>query len=393
MSDLTLLFAGDFCPTARTVAQIRQQQDKKIFGDVLEELRQKDLSFVNLECALTTRKSGIAKSGPCLKGPAATTRALRLAGFDIAGLANNHIADFGDRAIADTLKTLKQARLKHVGAGMTLAAAQRPLYVKRKGRRIAFLAFAENEFTCADPAGGAGAWPLDPVENGRQIAAARQQADIVIVVIHGGNEYNPMPSPRIVKTYRYFVDNGASAVIGMHPHVPQGHEVHQGAPIFYSTGNFVFDHPDYSWPMWQVGYLVRLTFRGQKFAGFTLVPYRQQRERAGLTLLKGGEKKQFFNHLGYLSRRIPKPAERQRYWDGWCAKMGPGFLRHFDQLTAADIRGAKQKKFLATRNLLRCEAHHELLSHFMDLVRKQRVGQARKYIGRINTLQKGLVPK
>lgn len=109
------------------------------------------------------------------------------------------------------------------------------------------------------PRRGPGSAPIDLVDNYQQITAAKKLADVVIVTIHGGNEYFPYPRPGLRKMCRHFIDLGVDAVICHHPHVPGAYEVYEGKPIYYSIGNLVFDQ-NLPKPGWEEGYFVELKF-------------------------------------------------------------------------------------------------------------------------------------
>ena len=78
---------------------------------------------------------------------------------------------------------------------------------------------------------------------------AKANADFLILIIHGGHETYELPSPRMKKLYRWFIDLGVDAVIGHHTHCYSGSEVYKNKPIVYSLGNFIFDSKirDASW--------------------------------------------------------------------------------------------------------------------------------------------------
>ncbi|MGB2136340.1 MAG: CapA family protein, partial [Flavobacteriaceae bacterium] len=139
-----------------------------------------------------------------------------------------------------------------------------------------------------------------PIDNYQQIKQAKEQADIVIVTLHGGNEYFPYPRPGMRKLCHHFVDLGVEAVICHHPHVPGAYEYYQGKPIVYSLGNFVFDaaKPPQSW---ELGYMVDLNFSSEskQFESLELVPYKQSVELGGVQLLKGEDKRLFLKKIKF----------------------------------------------------------------------------------------------
>lgn len=146
--------------------------------------------------------------------------------------------------------------------GPNIKEATKPLIVTVNDLRVAILNFAENEWSTAGP-DKAGASLLDLIDNYYRIHEAKQKADFLLVILHGGNEYYPFPSPRMKKTCRYFVDIGANAVICHHTHVPSGLEIYQDAPIVYSTGNLLFDWPERKPEDWCKGYIIELIINGQ----------------------------------------------------------------------------------------------------------------------------------
>lgn len=400
---MKILFAGDFCPINRVEELALKGKADAVFGDALSELYDKDLSVVNLECPFTESSSPINKIGPNLKANPKTVECLKEGGFDIANLANNHIRDYGSNGVNETIRLLKANNIKPVGAGSCLSLAQKPLRIRVEDKVIMFLGFAENEFNCADE-NDAGACPLDPVTNIAQIKKARNESDVVIVLVHGGNEYNPVPSPRIVKTYRAFVEAGASAVIGTHPHVPQGYEIYNNAPIFYSLGNFVFDlnqKNDSRGPLWSKSYFVRLHFQENIVNDFEVIPYKALPENACLTLLKAEELDEFRRYIDVLSELLKDKQKIRNCWNGWCALEGPAFLRRLSYSFPFTLlytfvpwkQAGSLRRFLSVRYHLKCEAHQELLSTFMDLVIKKQIDKAEEYIPAIKELQKGTKQK
>src|SRR5262249_48792320 len=185
---------------------------------------------------------------------------------------------------------------------------------------------------------GCGVALIDPIENYHQISRARREADIVIVTFHGGNEYLEFPRPGLRKICRYFIDVGADAVIGHHPHVPGAYEYHRGKPIVYSLGNFVFDAESHT-EGWSSGYLTRLSFdvASKRFRGLELFPYEQSVEKKGLRLLDGGEKERALSHLEDLRKRLGSDESYAAEWDRWLGEKGESYL--LIQYSAYRFRG------------------------------------------------------
>ncbi|OGS28240.1 MAG: hypothetical protein A2297_01580 [Elusimicrobia bacterium RIFOXYB2_FULL_48_7] len=391
-----ILFAGDFCPRGRTEQEIVSGCSKKILSGILPVLEDKDLSIVNMEAALTNADTPILKdSGPNIKVDPACAGFLPEARFDVAALANNHACDFGPAALMETIRRIKKQGARVVGAGKNLAAATAPLYLKKNGVKIAVLNFAENEFGMAE-ADRAGFSPLDPLSNVENIRVAARKvgrAGIVIVIIHGGNEHNPVPSPRMVKTYRAFIDVGASAVIAAHPHCPQGYEFWNGKPIVYSMGNFLFDWSgtDYK-SFWWIGYMVKIVFspgEGGKAGKLEIIPYTFAPDGCRIRLLEGKKKEKFMKYIKAISGIIKNSSESKLFWDAWCAMKGPVFINNCLNGVKWPLKGKKQlKQAMKMRNIFVCEAHNEVMNNFLRMVEKGRVRKVEKYIPKIRKLQK-----
>ncbi|NJD24632.1 MAG: CapA family protein [Betaproteobacteria bacterium] len=179
--------------------------------------------------------------------------------FDAVSLANNHSGDYGHDALLETMAHLDAAGIARFGGGRDLAEAHRPLWIERKGLKIAILGY--NEFKPrafeAGPDWPGVAWSEDDRVIADIRAANAAGADHVIPFLHWGWEKETQPSERQRSFARRLIDAGAAAVVGGHPHVTQGAEIYKGRPLNYSRGNFVFDGFDY--PEAQRGWLLRLT--------------------------------------------------------------------------------------------------------------------------------------
>jgi poly-gamma-glutamate synthesis protein (capsule biosynthesis protein) len=166
-------------------------------------------------------------------------------GVDIAGLANNHVLDFGKDALTDTFTTLTNAGIDYTGAGNSLEDASK-LIVKTdaKGHTYGFLA--------ASHVIPVGSWNVESSQPGEfcfydetklieAIKAADSQVDYLFVMVHWGVEHTTELTDYQPNDGHKFIDAGADAVIGMHSHCLQPVEMYNGKPIFYSLGNFIFN--------------------------------------------------------------------------------------------------------------------------------------------------------
>lgn len=252
---MTLIFAGDVMLDDGPGRLIAKGGDP--LAPFAKTLKAADYRIANLE-------TSVAKSGKPLADKPYTFRAhprtLRIlqGRFDAVTLANNHVGDYGHQALLETMQRLDHAGIAHFGAGQNLVEAHKPLWIERHGLKIAILGY--NEFAPRAFEAGADtpgtAWSEDDHVISDIRAAKAAGADLIIPFMHWGWEYEPAASPRLQSFARRMIDEGASMVVGSHPHVTQGADVYQGKPIIYSLGNFVFDGFDA--PEAKVGWLLRL---------------------------------------------------------------------------------------------------------------------------------------
>lgn len=169
--------------------------------------------------------------------------AMKDAGFQTMAMANNHMMDYGEQGMIDTLDTFHEQGIDAVGAGTNSTdASNRISYQEINGLTIATLSFSDisSEETKAGEK-QAGILDFDPATFIPLTAEAKKKADYVIVHAHWGREYNSRASDRQKELGRALADAGADLVIGHHPHVLESIEVYDDTVIFYSLGNFIFD--------------------------------------------------------------------------------------------------------------------------------------------------------
>ena len=237
---------------------ITNGEDPFLFVGAL--LRDADATVGNLECAIVSTGHAVDKPYT-FRGPTTALPLLRQY-FSGVSLANNHSADWGRQGFVSELNLLKSADVAWFGGGRDLAQARSPLILERNGIRLALLGY--NEFpphSFAATTGSAGTAWLVESEVIKDIRAARltKQADIVIPYLHWGHEFDEVPDAQQQALARRLIDAGADAVVGSHPHVTQTVDWHNGHPIIYILGNFVFDYYPGDPKVWK-GWIIRLTF-------------------------------------------------------------------------------------------------------------------------------------
>lgn len=365
----TIIIAGDYSPKDRIAQRIEAGDTGDIFAEVIDVLLQSDYSIVNFESAVTTANSRlIKKAGPGMHCTSKAVELLKKTGFSAVTLANNHFRDYGDEGVNNTIQELKRNGIEYFGGGKDIEEAERNFFKEVKGKKLAFVSVCEHEFSIASTKRG-GAAPLDVIDVSRRICEAKRQADFVTVVVHGGNEHYQLPSPRLKKTYRFFVEMGADAVINHHQHCFSGYEVYREKPIFYGLGNFCFDWNGRRDGIWNEGYLVKLFF--EDGVDFELVPYKQCNVEPKITLLNEDEIATFNQKIKQLNVIISDDEKLSLEYDAFCQKRKRSVISPFTAYLSQYLRIAAgrrwipylipQHKLAGQINYIECESHRDVL--------------------------------
>ncbi|WP_438349745.1 CapA family protein [Paenibacillus sp. FA6] len=242
-SILTFNFAGDMMFAGKVEGMLKEKGYDYPFEHLGELFHNDDLTIANLETPVTTSGVEAINKQYVFKSSPKALDALKKAGMDAVGLANNHILDQGVPGLLDTLKYLGESGIQYAGAGKNADEAYAPTYFTRQGVKIALIAVSrvvpDKDWHAGKGKPGV-ATVYNPDEALKSIATARTKADIVIVMAHWGKEKELQPIKNQTELAHQFVDAGADLVIGAHPHVLQGLEQYKGKWIAYSTGNFIF---------------------------------------------------------------------------------------------------------------------------------------------------------
>lgn len=198
-----------------------------------------DIAMVNLESPVTVRGTKQVKPFTFRMNPSFIPAIVK-AGISIVNLANNHIFDFGEEGLFDTIDHLDSAGLIHIGAGRNHEEAHRGVILETRGRRVGFLGYYGGSEAPPAIAGKPGVAKRELSLIRRDIARLKENAEFVVVNFHWGKEKESYPADDQVAFARAVIDAGANAIIGHHPHVLQGIEWYNEGIIVYSLGNFVF---------------------------------------------------------------------------------------------------------------------------------------------------------
>lgn len=232
---VSIVCVGDVMLDRTVWKRIQANGPGSIFAHVMDDLRAGDIVFANLECPLAD--SGPHNPAACIfRAPTRTVAVLQTVPFSIVSLANNHAYDAGRKGLEATMAALDKAGIAYIGASRDGTSPPPPIFFEIDGLKVGFLGYTALSFTHR-----ADAKVNDVAALARQIAAAKREADLLLVSYHWGDEYHRTPNKRQRLIAHATIDAGADVVLGHHPHVLEGIEIYKRGLILYSMGNFVFD--------------------------------------------------------------------------------------------------------------------------------------------------------
>jgi poly-gamma-glutamate synthesis protein (capsule biosynthesis protein) len=248
--DIRLLFTGDILLSRQVAAELEFRKASPWAG--FQELFQSaDWVGGNFEGTLGLQLDCMAHAQPCFATPVSAVELLKKSGFAAVTVENNHAGDLGQPGRERTLLRFREAGL------LALDFAQSPQFLKFGGITVAVVAI-----TTVRAADGR-VQEIPSVEVAQKLRLARLLANLVVVSIHWGNELQDWSSDVQREQARWLVKHGAGLIVGHHPHVVQQAECVEGAPVFYSLGNHVFDQ---KYPETKDGLIADCRISGGKLA-------------------------------------------------------------------------------------------------------------------------------
>lgn len=291
-SSITIAFLGDVMLGRGVAAEIGRREPAGFWGDLVPVLAAADLVVANLECAITQHRVPWTRTAKAFhfRAPPGAVEVLRAGRIGAVALANNHILDFEEGGLRDTLRHLDTAGIAHAGAGESLEQAREPAVVAAGGVRVGIAAFTDNE-----PGWAAGpGWPgtsqlrFRPFPGALRIVdqavsrARDRGASFIVLSLHWG--YNLVQRPP--RPFRWFaravLERGVDLIHGHSAHIFQGVEIHHGKPILYDTGEALDDYATDPVLRKDRSFVFLADFEGQRVRALRLVPILLQGTRVGL---------------------------------------------------------------------------------------------------------------
>ena len=299
----TILFTGDVLFANAFKAGYDADGIKGVVApELLEELRAADILMVNNEFPFSDRGTPMADKQFTFRCSPGYVKALNEMGVDIVSVANNHIYDYGEISLLDTLDTLQQDGIPYAGAGRNLEEAAAPVYFISGGMKIGFLSATQIERLDNPDTKGAieGAAGVFRCWNPEKLLAVteetRKNCDFLVVYIHWGTENVAEADWAQLDQAPKIAQAGADLIIGDHPHCLQGIQYFGETPVFYSLGNFWFNSKTLD------TCLLKVTLTDSRIESMTFIPAVQS--GCYTSLAEGEEGQRVISYMNSLSTGV-----------------------------------------------------------------------------------------
>jgi poly-gamma-glutamate synthesis protein (capsule biosynthesis protein) len=261
---------------------------------VLDDLAP-DVRLINLETSVTRGGAFAPGKQVHYRMNPANIACLTVARPDVCALANNHVLDFGQNGLAETLDTLAGAGLQAAGAGRDAATARRVAVAGRPGRGRVAVVSCGTASSGIPPGWAAGAsrpgvdllpglstHVADKVAD--RVRAGGQPGDTAVVSVHWGSNWGYEVGRDQVAFAHRLIDGGVDLVHGHSSHHPRPIEVYRGRLILYGCGDFIDDyegiagHEEYRDDL-RLMYVASLRRGNGELAGLRMVPMQARKLR------------------------------------------------------------------------------------------------------------------
>lgn len=227
-----------------------------IWGDALVEFKHAlpDIRIINLETSVTTSDDYWPDKGIHYRMNPGNIPCITAAGIDCCVLSNNHVLDWGYKGLAETLKVLRDAGIKTVGAGQNMgeAKAAAVMEISGKGRVIVFAFGIDSsgiprKWTAGADKPGINLLPdfshKTVSQIGKDIKAVKRTGDVVVVSVHWGANWGYEIPPEHIQFAHELIDTaGVDIIHGHSSHHAKGIEIFKEKPVIYGCGDFLNDY-------------------------------------------------------------------------------------------------------------------------------------------------------
>ena len=302
--EIKLLFAGDVLLDEHYAVMAnlldRGGEVEEAFStELLNVMRSADIFMLNNEFTFTKRGAPTGGKQFTFRANPEKVSLLQEIGVDMVSVANNHIYDYGEISLLDTLETLDAAGIAYTGAGKNLEEAMKPVYLIANGMKIGIISATQIERNGTPDTKEATATApgvlrcMDTTNLVQIINQMEERCDYTILYIHWGTELQEEIDWLQEEQAPIYVQAGVDLIIGDHPHCLQKIDTVSGVPVVYSLGNFWFNSKT------QNSCVVEVVLKEKELHTLKFLPCKQEDSRT--RLLQGMEKQGVLNYMRDIS--------------------------------------------------------------------------------------------
>lgn len=305
--EVRLLFAGDILLDEQyaVMANLRDRGgnvEEAFSTGLLDIMRSADVFMLNNEFTFTNRGTPTEGKQFTFRANPEKVSLLQDIGVDVVSVANNHIYDYGEISLLDTLDTLNGAGIAYTGAGENLEEAMKPVYLIANGMKIGIISATQIERNgTPDTKEATVTTPgvlrcMDTTNLLHVIAQMEEACDYTILYIHWGTESQEEIDWLQEEQAPVYAKAGVDLIIGDHPHCLQKIDTVSSVPVIYSLGNFWFNSKT------QNSCVVEVVLKEKGLYTFRFIPCKQEDSRT--RLLEGSEKQGVLNYMRGISPNV-----------------------------------------------------------------------------------------
>ena len=359
---MNIIIGGDLVPYGKNTSLFETGEIEKILGiELLEIWNSAEHRFFNLECPITNTDKKLLKCGPNIRCSTESINGIKKMLPTCITLANNHIMDYSERGLMDTIRILNKNNVDWVGVGESINCVKKTFDFFCGKKIITIYNCCEHEFSIATN-NICGANPYDEFTIEDDIRKAKEKSDYLIVIYHGGKEHYRYPSPCLQKKSRKMIEYGADLIICQHSHCIGCEERYKGGIIVYGQGNFVFNKIENEF--WNTSLLVDVDVSsGYKISYIPIV-----QTEYGTRLANENEAQKILKSFKERSEKIKDDRFVQDEYKKYAKKELGRYLVMVNRSIILKIIYKLSPSlfekisfnYVATLNALECEAHNEL---------------------------------
>lgn len=381
---MDLLIAGDVVPRENNINFFKEGKLDVILENGLDILwKNAEQKIFNLEGPITNKENKIKKNGLNLKISPDVINGLKKMD-SLLVLANNHIMDYGEEGLNDTINILKNNNIKYIGVGKKKSEIIKNCVIKIKEKKVAIYNCCENEFSVAtDEHPGANGCDLLILMD--DIRKLKEENDYLIVIYHGGKEFYRYPSPYLRDICKKMIDCGADFITCQQSHCIGSYEIYKDRHIVYGQGNFIFngygiiDNEENN-EYWNTSIIVDIEVKEKLEVKYIPIV----KTKNGTRLANEDENQKILNKFNERSEEIKEDKFVNMEYSRLAKKFlnsylqvchGKNFLfRAINKLCFHRLTRKlyNEKSLLAILNVLQCETHREL---FIEALKEEIYGK------------------